>query len=87
MWLVRWWQALNKADAIQAIEQENDRLREALGRAESDFECLLDELTDPATVRALPETQDGLWRNVRDRCRVGRDEIRRALDGKRQQPL
>ena len=83
MWLVRWWQALGKADAITAIAKENVRLREALARAESDFECVLNELTDPATVRALPQIQDGLWRNVRDRCRVGRDEIRRALSGSR----
>ena len=55
MRLVRWWQAVNQADAIQAIERENVCLREALARAEADFECVLDELTDPATVRALPE--------------------------------
>ena len=83
MWIAHFWRALNRADAAIALEGENARLRAALARAESDFECVLDELTDPATVRALPETQDELWRNVRDRCRVGRDEIRRALSGPR----
>ena len=81
MWAVRLWQLLHQADSITAIEQENAQLRRALARAEADFEQILDELTDPATVRRLPESEDALWRNVRDRYRVGRDEVRRALEG------
>ena len=82
MWIVRWWQAVNRADAIVAIEQENVMLRAALSRAYRDFEAILDELTYPATVRRLPESDDQLWRAVRDRARVARDEARRTLEGK-----
>ena len=82
MWVAHFWRALNQADATVALEAENARLREALSRAERDFETICNELTDPATVRAIPETQDGLWRSIRDRCRVGRDEVRAAFDGK-----
>ena len=82
MWIGHFWRALNRADASVVLEAENIRLRAALTRAESDFEVLLDELSDPATVRAIPEVQDGLWRTIRDRCRVGRDEVRAVLDGR-----
>ena len=82
MWVLHLWRALHKADAAVALERENVQLRQALARAEQDFEHIIDELTDPATVRRLPEFEDGLWRNVRDRCRVARDEVRRALQAK-----
>ncbi len=43
---------------------------------------ILIDMQKGQTVRVIPPDQDDLWRNVRDRCRVGRDEVRAALDGR-----